>query len=139
MNKILILLLLFSASFTKAFSQKADDILGYWMNPEKNAKIQVYKNGNKYMGKIVWMKEPYEADGKTLKKDAKGKMPILNIVFISNFVFDGEEWVDGTIYDPSSGKNYSGKMSLEGNKLELRGYLGSPMLGKSVYWTKTTK
>jgi uncharacterized protein (DUF2147 family) len=88
------------------------------------------------MGKIVWLKEPYMADGKTLKKDKSGEKTLLNLVFLSNFVFDDNEWVDGFIYDPSSGKKYSGRITMEGNILKLKGYIGSPILGKTVNWTR---
>jgi len=36
---------------------KADDIVGIWLTGGKEpAKIQVYKSGEKYFGKIVWLK-----------------------------------------------------------------------------------
>jgi hypothetical protein len=40
------------------FSQtKSNDIIGVWMTPGKEpAKIQIYKSGGKYFGKIVWLK-----------------------------------------------------------------------------------
>lgn len=136
MLQFAILFLTVIHSFTNPSLQQANDITGMWFNPEKNTKIHIYKSGDKYMGKIVWLKEPYQADGKTLKKDKSGEKTILNLVFLSNFVFDDDEWVDGSIYDPSSGKTYSGKITMEGNILKLKGYIGSPILGKTVNWTR---
>ncbi|RFS16937.1 DUF2147 domain-containing protein [Emticicia sp. C21] len=136
MLQITIILLTVINSFTSPDSNNANDIVGMWLNPEKNTKLQIYKSGDKYMGKIIWLKEPYLADGKTLKKDKSGTKTILNLILLSNFVFDSDEWVDGSIYDPTSGKNYSGKITIEGNILKLKGYIGSPLLGKTVNWTK---
>ena|SRR6218665_427494 len=136
MVRLTIILLTVISSFTNLYSQKANDIAGTWLNPEKNTKIQIYKSGDKYMGKIIWLKEPYLADGKTLKKDKSGEKTILNLVFLFNFVFDEDEWINGSIYDPSSGKTYSGKISIDGDILKLKGYIGSPILGKTVNWTR---
>ena len=39
-------------------SQQADDIVGVWYNQEKTAKVEIFKQGEKYHGKVVWLKEP---------------------------------------------------------------------------------
>lgn len=44
----------------------------------------------------------------------------------------------GTLYDPKSGKTYRGTMTSEGDRLNLRGYVGLPMFGRSETWTRTT-
>jgi len=41
----------------------SDDILGVWNNQEKDAKIEIQKCGEKYCGKIVWLKEPNYPEG----------------------------------------------------------------------------
>lgn len=42
---------------------------------------------------------------------------------------------DGKLYDPQSGKTYSGQMQLQGNDaLKLRGYIGTPMFGRTEVW-----
>jgi uncharacterized protein (DUF2147 family) len=38
--------------------KKADDIIGNWIVGDNKAKIQVYRSGTKYYGKITWLKEP---------------------------------------------------------------------------------
>ena len=54
--KYLLLVSLFISWF--AYSQKnADDIVGTWYNGEKSSKIKIEKCGNKYCGKIVWLKK----------------------------------------------------------------------------------
>jgi uncharacterized protein (DUF2147 family) len=56
----------------------------------------------------------------------------LLIVFASADVF----WEDGKIYDPKNGKTYSCKMTLEGNELKVRGYVGFSLLGRTTVWTR---
>jgi uncharacterized protein (DUF2147 family) len=51
---------------------------------------------------------------------------------------DGEEWSGGQILDPSNGKFYKCKMTLEdgGQKLVVRGYIGVSLLGRSQTWLR---
>lgn len=42
----------------------------------------------------------------------------------------------GRVYDPKSGRTYSGSMTAQGNTLKLRGYLGFQLLGRTETWTR---
>ncbi len=46
------------------------------------------------------------------------------------------EWGGGSILDPKSGKIYKAKMTLKGNKLMVRGYVGVSMLGRTQTWVR---
>ncbi len=126
-----------------AKAQNADAILGKWINPSGEGQIQIYKRGNLFFGKLAWIKEPNdEATGKP-KLDVKNpdkslqSRPILGLELLKNFKFDGDDvYEDGTIYDPKSGKTYSCKMTLTGNKLKIRGFVGISLLGRSEVWTR---
>jgi uncharacterized protein (DUF2147 family) len=126
---------------------KADDVLGLWWNKEKDAHIKIYKENGKYYGKIVWLKEPIDEETGKPKLDkhnddeALKKRPILGLVVLKDFVFDGDdEWEDGKIYDPKSGNTYSCYMEFpdEDNKdrLKIRGYIGISLLGRTDYWER---
>ena len=130
-----------SPLFVKA--QKADAILGKWINPSGEGQIQVYKKGNLYFGKLAWLKLPNdEATGqpKTDKNNPEKSLqskPTLGLEILKNFTFDGEAvYEDGSIYDPKNGKTYKCKMTLDGNKLKIRGYIGISLLGRSETWTR---
>jgi uncharacterized protein (DUF2147 family) len=130
------------AGSKSAFPQKADDISGEWFNTEKDGKIQIYKSGNRYFGKLVWGKNFYESDGKTLRKDVnnsdvtlKGR-PLLNMPILEGFEFQNGEWRNGKVYDPRSGKKYDGILKLNGDQLEIRGYVKIEAFGKSTVWTR---
>ena len=62
----------------------------------------------------------------------------MGIELLTDFVFDGkDEWTDGEIYDPKSGKTYSSYMAFESkDKLKIRGYIGFSLIGKTTYWTR---
>ena len=63
-----------------SFSQtlKVDEVIGTWLVGNSKAKIKIYKNGTKYYGKIVWLREPTDADGKSILKMAK----LINVKFL---------------------------------------------------------
>lgn len=49
---------------------------------------------------------------------------------------DPQHAAGGHVYDPKSGHTYSGTMTAQGNKLNLRGYLGIQLLGRTEIWTR---
>lgn len=135
------LFLLFIPSFLNA--QRADDVLGYWLTDDAQAKIKIYKEGGRYNGKIVWLADPYDKNGKPITDTENPERslrsrPLIGLNLVSGFVFDDDQWEDGEIYDPKEGKTYACRMRLKRGKLEVRGYIGSPMFGRTVIWTKTS-
>ena len=122
-----------------------DVILGNWLTDEGKAEVELYKCGDEYCGKIVWLKEPKNDEGKDKTDinnpdpEKNGRMIIgLNIVW--GFKYDKYgKWVKGNIYDPDNGKTYSCKMALEGDKLSVRGYVGISLLGRTTVWTRVEK
>jgi len=136
MRKFPLLMLLFVAMSFSVFAQNKDVIVGKWLNPSGEGQIEIYKKGDKYFGKLAWIKEP-NINGKP-KLDVKNpnatmqKRPLLNLELLKDFVYDDGKWTDGTIYDPKSGKTYSCNMTMKGNDvLNVRGYVGISLLGRS--------
>jgi uncharacterized protein (DUF2147 family) len=136
----IVLVLLSIGAFAQ---QRADDIVGTWLTTSKNpARVEIYKQGDKYFGKIIWLKDPMQ-DGKD-KTDIKNpdaslrSEKIMGLVILKNARFNGDDaWKDGSIYDPESGKTYSCNISLDGkNKLKLRGYVGISLLGRTEVWSR---
>jgi uncharacterized protein (DUF2147 family) len=142
MKKIVFLTAVLFTSVASLLAQQPDHVKGTWLNENKDAKVEIYKSGDKYFGKITWTKDMYEADGKTLKKDSKNpdeklrNRTIQNLVIITDLTYDDGEWSGGELYDPKSGKTYKSKLKLKGGSLEIRGYVGSPMFGKTTVWTR---
>jgi uncharacterized protein (DUF2147 family) len=144
-SKVLTIFLAFILPFTALKSQtKADDIIGIWLTPGKEpAKIQIYKSGVKYYGKIVWLKNPTDngkpkVDGNNPDK-SKRRNPVMDLVLLSGFKFDGDdEWKGGDIYDPESGKTYDSYLYLkDNNTLKVRGYIGISLFGRTETWIRT--
>ena len=49
-----------------------------------------------------------------------------------------DEWKGGEILDPKNGKTYSCRLRLkdDGKKLEVRGYIGFSLFGRSQMWLR---
>ncbi|MNY24982.1 hypothetical protein D3C86_1587320 [compost metagenome] len=133
MKKLLLFTLVACFFSVASFAQSgADAINGTWFNKDKDAKIQIFKKGNEYFGKIIWLKNPKNEQGQD-KKDDKNpddnlkKRTINGLEILKSFKYDtsDEKWSEGTIYDPKSGKTYDCKLTLKDkNNLNVRGFIG---------------
>jgi uncharacterized protein (DUF2147 family) len=123
----------------------ADDVLGVWQtHGDKPAQIQIYKNGDRFYGKIIFLQFPLDNGKPLLDKNnsdaGKQTRPVLGLVILTGFRFDTDEWTDGDIYDPEKGKTYSCTMTLKDNKtLKVRGYIGISLIGRTEVWTRVEK
>lgn len=141
MKKIILATIVVLGFSIKLNAQQADDIIGTWLTASEKAKVQIYKTGNKYNGKIVWLKNPTYEDG-TPKVDknnpdkAKKSVPLMGLNMLKDFTFDDGEWEDGTIYDPENGKTYSCTMKLNNGRLDVRGYVGISLIGRTQTWIR---
>ncbi|MDR2408597.1 MAG: DUF2147 domain-containing protein [Bacteroidales bacterium] len=148
--KILFLFICISIAPLFMYSQsKADRICGLYYAKDPNngegSQLQIYKvkNGT-YEGRVVWMEFPNHPNGEP-RRDVKNPDPAkrnqtnVGIVLIKGFTYNeaNDEWENGSIYNPVSGKTYRCYMKFEPTgKLKVRGYLGVSLLGKTVIWTK---
>ena len=140
---LLIAIFIGTASFAQS---QMDGILGDWYNQEKNTVIHIYKKGNAFFGKITWLKEPLDKNGKA-KTDPLNDDESLRsrkrqgMVIMYGFEYNSNsKWNEGSIYDPKSGNEYSGTMTLVSkNELDLRGYVGFSWFGRTANWTRKVK
>ena len=116
---------------------------GVWLNQDATAHIEIYKNNNKLYGKIIWLKEPNDEQGKpkTDPLNSNEKMRTrsrLGMVILVGLKANGANyWDGGTIYNPKSGKTYSLQIKLQPDgKLHLRGFIGVSLLGETQMWTR---
>ncbi|OFX17173.1 MAG: hypothetical protein A2033_12185 [Bacteroidetes bacterium GWA2_31_9] len=146
--RILIFIILLSCCFKLSYAQ-SDKVIGVWMSEEKDGKVEITKRNNKYYGKIIWIAQKNYINGEP-KKDLNNPDPALRkrsnlgLEILKDFIYDSDdkEWTDGTVYDPKNGSTYSCYMWFEGNNenvLNIRGYIGFSLLGRTTLWTKTTK
>ena len=132
---------------TSSFHFKEDNpdaIVGVWKTGEGNALVRIYKNGDKYQGKVVWLKEPIDPETGKPKVDknhpdeASRSRPVLGLINIWGFKYvENIKWDEGNIYDPKNGNTYSCTIKLiNTNSLEVRGYIGVSLIGRTDTWTR---
>lgn len=146
-------LLVYFFSLQQVFAVSSDDVLGVWVTPqsaEGNAHIEVTRENDKYLGKIIWLEKPFytkdNPDGgeegspfldKRNPVADKRSRPLLGLSMLQGFIFKKDRWLGGTIYDPESGKTYKCNISLKRDgTLKVRGFIGVSILGRTSIWTK---
>ena len=151
MKKIKVLFMMLAAALfiipVASAQNKTDDILGKWLNEDEDAHIEITKRNDMYYGKLVWLKDPIDEETGKPKVDDDNpdpklqNRPVLGLEILTDFVFDKDEWEDGNIYDPKTGKTYDCYMKfVEENKIKIRGYvLGITLLGRTTYWTRVNE
>jgi uncharacterized protein (DUF2147 family) len=149
MNKFLTILLLafFTSPTIFAQSKDAEKLVGVWQPSAGRSYIKVDKIGNKFYGRIVWLKEANDEDGKPrLDKNNPDESlrttPLKGFRVLKDFTYNDEEklWEGGTIYDPKNGTTYNCKIVLtEDNKIEVRGFVGAAVFGRTDVWTRLVK
>lgn len=148
--KILFLMIMLVARgvFPSAgYAVESNDILGQWVTEDRDCRVEIFKKGHRYFGKIVAIKPPNYLPGEINGMDGKPRQDsnnqneslrsrlLVGIELMKNFRFDDDKWVDGRIYDPKNGKTYECEISLaEDGTLYVRGYVGVSLLGRTTVW-----
>lgn len=140
---ILFVIIFFTFNSFAQTNQEADKIIGLWQTGSGKGRVQITKYGNKFSGKIVWLRDPNDAKGNP-KLDSKNpdvnrqKNTTIGITNLLGFTYEGNsEYDNGTVYDPENGKTYKCIMTLENiNSLKVRGYIGFSFIGRTDVWTR---
>ena len=69
---------------------------------------------------------------------ARRNQPVLGMTILWGLTKQGDEYQGGEILDPENGKIYRAKMNLtdSGKKLEVRGFIGFSLFGRSQIWLR---
>ena len=127
---------------------QASSPAGLWKTVDDNTKkekslVRIVESGGVYTGKVEKVIDPDSPKDATCKDctDERKDKPVVGMTIIRNMkpsagdknVFEG-----GDILDPNNGKVYSAKLTLVegGKKLDVRGYIGMPMLGRTQTWIR---
>ena len=141
MRYIFLLIFTYNTSFSQ---MKSDAILGTWLSEANDLKVEIYKQRNQFFGKLIWFHCPINTPPMELYKDKENpnvslrNRPWLGLILLKDLVFDGNnEWENGAIYDPNSGSTYRSKVKLlDAQTLHVRGYVGVPLLGKTMVFRR---
>lgn len=118
-----------------AVAANAQNILGKWKTEAGDANVEIFQQGGKVYGKIVWLqKGPDTKD--THNPDAKlRERKLVGVNILSDLAKKDNKWEGGKIYDPKSGKTYKCSIWMEGDQLKVRGHLG--IFHDTQTWNRT--
>jgi uncharacterized protein (DUF2147 family) len=105
----------------------AQELEGLWLTTNGESVVQIYKTNNGlYQGQLIWT-----ADQSDEAKKYHGSMILIDFTRIDTIVFKG------LVNDPEKQKSYSCTITMKNeNALDLRGYIGIPLFGRTEYWTR---
>jgi uncharacterized protein (DUF2147 family) len=128
----------------------AEEVVGTWRTADGRALIEIYPCGSNMCGRVAWLREPnFPADdreGMAGKPRSDRYNPnaalrnrrVLGLRIMEGFIRKGDNrWEQGTIYDADTGRTYRSRLTLlSPERLDLHGYIGIPLFGKSSIWTR---
>jgi uncharacterized protein (DUF2147 family) len=120
--------------------------VGLWKNIDDatgkpKALIRISESEGELKGKIEKLFRAPEEDQNPRCEKCEGDLkdqPIIGMTILSGLKKDGDDYSGGQILDPANGKLYKSKLSVieGGKKLNVRGYIGMPMLGRTQTWVR---
>ena len=122
-----------------------DSPAGLWQTiDDKSGKprslIRITEQDGEYSAVVEKGLLPTDNGEKVCEKctDARKGQKIIGMTIAQGLKKRGDHYDGGEILDPENGKIYKCKMKLDdaGNQLEVRGYIGFSLLGRSQMWTR---
>ncbi|PWK85232.1 DUF2147 domain-containing protein [Fulvimonas soli] len=102
--------------------------------------VQIYEQNGELQAKVLQVLQSDEGPHPVCKKceGARKDQPVEGMVIMWGVKKDGDVWDGGQILDPHNGKTYKVKLSLVdgGAKLDVHGYIGFALLGRSQVWER---
>ena len=122
----------------------ASPLLGIWNSEDGSFRLKMFYAGGSYAGRMLYGRRVMEADDRRLKRDIHIPDPALRSRSLQNAVVlkdlkrygGNRRWEGGILYDGSFRRTYSARDRLKNGRLEMRGYMGSPMLGRTVTFNR---
>ena len=105
---------------------------------KEKSHVEIFEKDGMLYGKVIKILTKGKENSKCDKcKGALAGKPIKGLVILSGLKKDGNEWSGGKIIDPNSGKEYKASLRLNGkDKLDVRGYVGISLVGRTQTWQK---
>ncbi len=101
-------------------AQVANPIIGQWLTDDGERKIQIYAQGGKYSGKIVWVK----------KQDMQSE---IGKIVLTDLKFENGSYDGGQFFMPTQKHSASCAADLEGNdNLKINIYHGLKLFGTTM-------
>jgi uncharacterized protein (DUF2147 family) len=109
--------------------------LGRWATADGSGVIQIGWCGATLCGRIIGIARP---PGEPVPTDYQGRSQCGLIIITDQSPTQDGTWL-GHVTDPRNGKRYQAELWVDDSgHLKLRGFVGIPLLGKTVTWNRFT-
>jgi uncharacterized protein (DUF2147 family) len=119
---------------------------GLWKTIDDDTKaekslVRITESGGVYTGKVEKILTD-KTDAKCVEcTDDRKDKPVQGMVILRDIKLDPADktqWIGGDILDPNNGKIYKVRIKTAdgGKKLDVRGYIGTPLLGRTQTWQR---
>ncbi len=132
-------LVLFIGALNSAYA--SSNLIGVWQTfddqHQPSSLVEITDQQGRLIGKVIKIYSLKDHNSDPICDQCKGKnhnRPILGMTILWGFSPDDNE--EGYILDPESGNVYHAKLALQHNQLLIRGYIGMPLFGRSVIWSR---
>ncbi len=136
--------------FSSAFAAANNSPIGFWktiddVTGKPKSIVEIYETSDHTLSAKVLHIFPKPGDDQHKLCDAckgdKHNQPIVGMVILEGMAQQDNQWEGGKILDPSNGKTYrcTLKTTNDGNNLQVHGYIGLPILGRTQTWARITE
>ena len=142
------LMMAFATTFAVSAAAAESSPAGLWKTIDdatkaEKSQVRIVETNGVFSGRIEKLLGPDakpDAVCEECTDERKGK-PIVGMTIVRGIKKNAEHeglWDGGTILDPNNGKTYKLRLkpSEDGKKLEVRGYIGAPVFGRTQTWIK---
>ena len=102
--------------------------------------VQITEQNGELQAKVLKVLQSDEGPNPLCRKceGERKDQPVEGMVIMWGVTRDGDEWDGGKILAPHNGKTYKVKLSMleGGQKLDVHGYIGFALLGRSQVWER---
>ena len=120
--------------------------VGLWKTIDDETKtekslVRITEAGGVLSGRVEKIADPSKQDSTCDKcTDERKDKPVVGMLILRNAKPDADKpaWEGGEILDPNNGKVYKLRLSLAdgGKKLDVRGFIGFALLGRTQTWLR---
>ncbi len=140
LRRLPLTIVLFATFWAPSLQAGSDTVRGDWLEPS-GAIIRVAPCEHGLCVQIVSLPPGRHADSDAHNPNASLRdRPLCGLRIGEGFIERDPHYADGGhIYDPKSGRTYRGSMKADGDLLELRGYVGLRLFGRTETWTRARR
>jgi len=139
-TKIYLALLLLASSVQTVLAQPAQQVMGIWADEDGKSNIEIARCGKYLCGRLVWLKEPYNANGQP-KTDENNpdaghrNRPLLGLTIIKGLRPEDDAQLKGQVYNAEDGNVYEIYLKPRRSTMEVEGCFAYILCGSQV-WTR---